>query len=79
MIETDTFRGLTCKEKDGFAVKFRCKTCGAVTWVKGENMNIGEKFMDRMFMDGSYVWNCPVCKFGMTSIDFAPVETIFDK
>ena len=40
MIENDTFRGLTCKEKGRFAVKFRCKTCGTVTWVKGENMNI---------------------------------------
>lgn len=42
-------------------------------------MKIEEKFMDRKFMDGSYVWICQVCKFGMESITFAPVENIFDE
>lgn len=79
MSENETLNNLTCKEKDRFAVRFRCKYCGTRTWVKGKDLKIEEKFMDRKFMDGSYVWHCPVCQFGTTSIDFAPVETIFNE
>lgn len=79
MNEAGTINDLTCREKDRFAVKFRCKYCGAVTWIKGKDMKIEEKFTDRRFMDGTYVWHCPICKFGTTSVDFAPVETIFDE
>lgn len=79
MIEKTSLESLTCREKEKFAVGFRCQCCGAVAWVKGKDMKIEEKFMDRKFMDGSYVWICPVCKFGMESITFAPVENIFDE
>ena len=79
MSESDVFSSLTCREKDRFAVKFRCRNCGSITWVKGKDLKIEEKFMNRRFMNVSYVWHCPVCQFGTTSIDFAPVETIFDE
>ena len=66
-------------EKEKFAVCFRCQCCGTIAWIKGKDMKIEEKFIDRKFMDGSYVWICPVCKFGMESISFAPVENIFNE
>lgn len=79
MNDKASLESLTCREKEKFAVGFRCQCCGTVAWVKGKDLNIEEKFIDRKFMDGRYIWICPMCKFGMESITFAPVENIFDE
>lgn len=55
MNDKASLESLTCREKEKFAVGFRCQHCGTVALVKGKDMKIEEKFMDRKFMDGSYV------------------------